>query len=335
MTKTKTMNDTLPGEYPHPTTPRWRLLRAGIQNVWEYDDVRLVFHRGRLLLHGQNEAGKTKAMELLLPFLLDASLQPHRLDPFGSDARPMRWNLLNEGNPDVQLAIGYVWLELGRLEGQTPRYCTIGAGLRAKRSTPKVDDWYFITGLRPDVELSFYGEGRVPLTQGALEDLLADRGVIYESAARYREALNAQLFGLPGDQYAALVDALLQLRRPQLSKKLDPDELPRLRGESLPPLDGAVVGTLAEGFERLDRHRQERDESAATLEGVKGFLKVYRGYAASFARARARQLTGAESAFHGARDGLRDAEQKREAAAARQAELASAIIALDRDGQAL
>jgi len=331
----KTTSLALPGERPIPTTPRWRFLRAGIQNVWEYDDARFVFHHGRLLLHGQNEAGKTKALELLLPFLLDASLQPHRLDPFGSDSRPMRWNLLNEGNADTQIAIGYVWLELGRLEGTAPQYCTIGAGLRAKRSTPAVDDWYFITGLRPDADISFLGEGRVPLTRGALEDLLADRGEVYDSAGTYREALNARLFGLSGDQYSALVDALLQLRRPQLSKKLDPDGLSELLGKSLPPLDATVVGTLAEGFERLDRHRRERDESAATLEGVKGFLKIYRGYVASFARARARQLTGADSAFHSARGARREAEQQKERAHARQVELADTIASLERDHQAL
>ena len=67
-----------PTSLPEPTTSRWQLLRAGIQNVWEYDDQRFVFHRGRLLLRGQNESGKTKAMEVLLPFLFDADLQPQR-----------------------------------------------------------------------------------------------------------------------------------------------------------------------------------------------------------------------------------------------------------------
>ena len=61
-----------PAALPIPGGERWTLLRVGIQNVWEYDDRRFVFERGRLLLRGQNEAGKTKAMELLFPFLLDA-----------------------------------------------------------------------------------------------------------------------------------------------------------------------------------------------------------------------------------------------------------------------
>ena len=79
-----------PHALPEPTRARWTALRAGIQNVWEYDDRRFVFTRGRLLLRGHNEAGKTKALELLFPFLLDADLAPQRLDPFGSTARPMR-----------------------------------------------------------------------------------------------------------------------------------------------------------------------------------------------------------------------------------------------------
>ena len=110
---------TAPQKLPVPTTSRWQLMRAGIQNVWEYDDCRFVFHRGRLLLRGQNESGKTKALEVLLPFLLDANLQPHRLDPFGSNARAMRWNLLNEGNTDVTVAITAASSRTGR-SGKLP-----------------------------------------------------------------------------------------------------------------------------------------------------------------------------------------------------------------------
>src|SRR5438128_2390676 len=148
---------------PDPETDRWRLLRAGIQNVWEYDDQRFVFHRGRLLLRGRNESGKTKALELLLPFLLDADLSPERLDPFGSTARPMYWNLLNANNEETKVAIGYVWLEFGRRGAVGPEFCTIGAGLRAKRdSTNKVDVWYFLTTQRIDVDLHPLDGDRVP-----------------------------------------------------------------------------------------------------------------------------------------------------------------------------
>ena len=58
-------------------TDRWQPSRAGMLNVWRYYDEVFTFHRGRLLLRGPNGTGKSKALELLLPFLLDANLRPH------------------------------------------------------------------------------------------------------------------------------------------------------------------------------------------------------------------------------------------------------------------
>jgi len=324
-----------PTALPDPGTSRWQLLRAGIQNIWEYDDQRFVFQRGRLLLRGQNESGKTKALEVLLPFLFDADLQPQRLDPFGSTARPMRWNLLNDSNPDVSVAIGYVWLELGRIEEGTPRFCTVGAGLRAKRSVPGVENWYFVSSQRVDVDLRLYDANRVPLTRAALGDALAGRGQLFDRASDYRRAVNGLLFGMPNEQYSALIDALLQLRRPQLSKQLDPEELSRILSASLPPLDTGVVGTLAEGFERLDRHRAEREELAGTLSGLRAFLDVYRGYVASFVKSRALDLTRAESAYHASRAAVREVEERQQLTARRQLELAETLVQLQREGDAL
>ncbi len=320
---------------PRPTSARWQMLRAGIQNVWEYDDQRFVFQRGRLLLRGQNESGKTKALEVLLPFLLDASLSPQRLDPFGSTARAMRWNLLNEGNPDVTIAIGYVWLELGRCEDGTEQFLTLGAGLKARRTGPQVDDWYFLTAQRVDADLHPLDERRQPLTRAALEQAIGGAGAVYDRPADYRRALNDQLFGLSLEQYGALVDALLQLRRPQLSKQLDPAELSGILTASLPPLDPSVIGALAEGFERLDRHRVEREEYQATAEGVRTFLEVYRRYAAAFARGRSLELTRAESTFHAARARKREVEATLQLAVSSREACQKQVRALEDEGQEL
>ncbi|MCA1674566.1 MAG: hypothetical protein LC799_21050, partial [Actinobacteria bacterium] len=67
------------------STGRWQPSRAGIVNVWRYLDEVFAFHRGRLLLRGANGTGKSKALELLLPYLFDANLRAHRLSTFGSD----------------------------------------------------------------------------------------------------------------------------------------------------------------------------------------------------------------------------------------------------------
>ncbi|MEV2275955.1 SbcC/MukB-like Walker B domain-containing protein [Nocardiopsis sp. NPDC049922] len=78
--------------------PRYRLERAGIRNVWQYDDQVLDFAEGRLLLRGRNGAGKSKALEMLLPFLLDGDIR--RLDTTGTNRTSLRW-LMSEGpRPD-------------------------------------------------------------------------------------------------------------------------------------------------------------------------------------------------------------------------------------------
>ncbi|MBL8915429.1 MAG: TIGR02680 family protein [Archangium sp.] len=316
-------------QLPVAESARWQMLRAGIQNVWEYDNQRFVFHKGRLLLRGQNESGKTKALEVLLPFLLDASLHAHRLDPFGANARSMHWNLINESNPKTTVSIGYVWLELGRLNSGTAEYWTVGAGLKARRASTQVDDWYFATPKRVDEALHLYDANKVPLTRPNLEAALGTDGTVFGSSAAYRRALNEKLFGLGPDQYGALVDALLQLRRPQLSKGLDPEELSRILSASLPPLDPNVIGTLAEGFDRLERHRSDREDCQATLGAVRTFLDVYRQYAGTIAKGRALEVTRADSSFHAARAKLKETEAARDAALRALDDLNAAIESLE------
>lgn len=77
------MTSTLPIDVvlgiPEPERGRWQPLRAGILNLYLYDEQVFAFHRGRLLLRGNNGTGKSMALEVLLPYLLDADLTPSRL----------------------------------------------------------------------------------------------------------------------------------------------------------------------------------------------------------------------------------------------------------------
>ena len=79
---------------PTDPTPRYRLERAGIRNVWQYDDHVLEFAEGRLLLRGRNGAGKSKALEMLLPFLLDGDVR--RLDTTGTNRTSLRWLMADD-----------------------------------------------------------------------------------------------------------------------------------------------------------------------------------------------------------------------------------------------
>ncbi len=73
--------------------------------------------------------------------------------------------------------------------------------------------------------------------KAALEERLGDCGVVYGNAGNYRTAVRTTLFpGLTEQRYDALITALLQLRAPKLSQRLDPALLSTLLSRVLPPL---------------------------------------------------------------------------------------------------
>ncbi len=310
-------------ERPAPDLPaaeseRFAPLRAGILNLWQYDDQELRFHQGRLLLRGENGTGKSKALELLLPFLLDADLSPHRLDPFAGTARTMYWNLLEGERHESR--VGYVWLELGRREAsgapgggsEAPVYWTIGCGLRATRRTRRVDSWYFVARRRVGGDLALVTPQNVPLLKDELVRTLGDDGTVYDTGKDYRERLDQLFFALGQDRFAALRHLLLQLRRPQLSQKLDPGSLSDLLAESLPPIDSDLVAELSEGFERLEEDERELVRVEAAGRQVESFIEVYRSYGRGVARARAAAVRQADSRYHKTAAEVREAEAERD-----------------------
>lgn len=214
---------------------RWVPRRAGIVNVWRYYDEVFEFDQGRLLLRGQNGSGKSKALELLLPFLFDASLRANRLSTFGTGDRTMHWNLMGDGSSGAT-RVGYVWIEFG-FAGDPDRWFSCGARLAATSRTSAVGVDFFTTDLRVGVGGGVRlvnGSGQ-PLTRAALEEALGRRGTVYPTAGDYRAAVRAALFpGMSEARYDALITALLQLRMPKLSQRLDPALLSTLLSRALP-----------------------------------------------------------------------------------------------------
>ncbi|MEW1648685.1 TIGR02680 family protein [Streptomyces sp. NPDC091219] len=270
-----------PTRAPSTARSRWQPYRAGILNVWRYYDETFTFHQGRLLLRGQNGSGKSKALELLLPFLFDASLRPNRLSTFGGSERTMHWNLLGEG-ASGKTRIGYVWMEFRRVgDDSTERWFGCGARLQASVHTSSVHADYFTTGTRiahPDGVL-LVNEAGQPLTRAALAETLHDHGEVHASAGDYRTAVRRELFAGMGEQrYESLLSALLQLRQPKLSERLDPSLLSILLSRALPPLGEGEITELAEGFERLDRQREHLkrlDEEVTAAETVAVRQRAY------------------------------------------------------------
>jgi uncharacterized protein (TIGR02680 family) len=310
---------------PAPSSERWKPLRAGLVDMFYYDAEEFWFHDGRLLLRGNNGTGKSKVLALTLPFLLDGELAPHRVEPDGDRQKKMEWNLLLGGKHPHSERLGYTWLEFGRQTADgTAEFRTIGCGLKAVTGRGIARHWFFVTQQRIGAGLELLPASRVPLTREKLRDEIAGQGMVYDRAGDYRRAVDEALFGLGEHRYEALINLLIQLRQPQLSKKPDERLLSRALTEALPPLSPALVTTVADAFRGLD---EERDALRA-LEEARGaadeFLRHYSRYAMIAAKRRAagprqahsryeqlgRDLTAAEEAFAAADSALLSAQRE-------------------------
>ena len=171
------------------------------------------------ILRGPNGSGKTKALEVLFPFVLDGRIDPKRLNPFAAEDRTMKSNLLFRG---VENAVGYVWLELRH--GGTGEAVTVGVGLHAARHRDTPARWHFVADGRVGADFSLITERRPAHDPKQLAEQIGDAN-LYTSPTDYRAALDHRLFGLGAERYEQLLTLILTLRRPQLARNLDPLKL--------------------------------------------------------------------------------------------------------------
>ena len=284
---------------PTPERTRWQPQRLGLVELFHYDSEEFWFRDGHLLMRGNNGTGKSKVLSLTLPFLLDAQLKSSRIEPDGDPGKKMAWNLLL-GRHDRRM--GYAWVEFGRMaESGVPQYLTLGCGLFAAAARPQVDSWFFmLEDQRIGEDIWLTSPQRVVLTRERLRDALEGRGQVFDTAAAYRRAVDERLFHLGPARYAALMDTLIQLRQPQLSKKPDEANLSNALTEALPPMSNDLLTDVADALNQLEENRRELEEYEALERAVGQFNQRYRVYASTQARRQARSLRSAQTGFDGA-----------------------------------
>ena len=253
---------------------RWQLSRGGIINVYQYENEVLSFGGGRLLLRGANGAGKTTAMNMLLPFLLVARLRG--LDATGeqSGTRILKsWML--DGHSDPQPA-GYLWVEFRRGD----EFFVCGCGLKASRSARNVRQWWFGTSKRPGLDFSLV-ENDVPLTEPELKIRLDGDPVFgrQQPLSDYRRLIEKRLFGgVPISHHIRLIN---KVRDPRIGDHVDV-EIPQLLKESLPELRDRILDNVAGSLDELEEHHREVVNLGLTAEALGGILRVYRSYCFSW-----------------------------------------------------
>jgi hypothetical protein len=287
---------------------RWTLNRAGIINVYQYGDEILQFGGGRLLLRGVNGSGKSTAMNMLLPFLLEGDTR--RIDAAGEQSGVLRsWMLAGRDEPQPQ---GYLWLEVANGDA----YLAFGCGIRANRSTDQVTTWWFITSRRPGIDLHLV-EGRVPVSKDVLRAAIGPDPVFgHEQRADYRRELRKRLFG--GADLEQYLHLLHVVRNPRVGDRLD-TELPQYLQDALPQLSDAALDDAAQPLEDLEEHRKNVSDLRSTAEALDAIQAVYRNYARTELHRLADRAADAARTAYARR---RDEEKAREtyAAAVRQRE---------------
>jgi uncharacterized protein (TIGR02680 family) len=308
---------------PQPTRLRWQPLRMGVIELFHYDSEEFWFRDGHLLLRGNNGTGKSKLLALTLPFLLDANLRPSRIEPDGDPAKRMAWNLLMNS---YDRRIGYAWIEFGRQgEDGLPRYLLLGAGLSAMAARGDVESWFFIvegdqTGPRLGEDLWLATKNRIVLGRERLREIIAGHGQVFETGASYRRAVDEHLFRLGTKRYDALIDTLIQLRQPQLSRKPDEAALSNALTEALPPLAIELLGDVAEALNQLEEDRRQLEEYQQLAQAVERFERRYRVYAGTVTRRQVRELRQAQTDFDNASRARNDAAERLERAQAAEAQ---------------
>ncbi len=268
-----------------PQLSRWRPLRAGIRNVWEYDDHLIDFADGRMILRGPNGSGKSNALALMFPFLIDGTMSAAAMDPFAG-GRSMKSLLLGSLRDDDPTSgrfrhdqrLGYVWMEFERSGGSSAddvQRVTIGCGARASAQSD-ARSWFFVTDRRVGTDLDL-APGGEPLTRGRLAEELGQPSV-FDTAEEYRAAVDRALYGLGAERLGKLVSLIRVLRRPQLAGKLDLDLLSSVLSQGLPAIEPAVLDDVAASLDDLEATQRELSDLLATRAVIDAFVPVYMAY---------------------------------------------------------
>lgn len=289
---------------------RWKMNKLGFLNFWLYDQEEFSLQDGHILLRGNNAAGKSITTQSFVPFILDGDRRPERLDPFGSRDRKMEFYLL--GDNEQEESTGYLYLEF-RKPG-TEEYRTIGVGMRAQQGKG-IDFWGFC--LRDGRRIGPNGlvlyekmdSQNLPLSKQKLRKLIGDPSCWAESQTAYKEMVNDQIFGFEDiRQYDQLVQLLIMVRAPKLSKDFRPTEVKKLLNLSLQVLTDDDLSAMVSTMEQMDNLEDTLHGYQAAIQDARTIRNEYDRYNRYILGRKGQTYLDAVSAAQRLRNQLRDAE---------------------------
>lgn len=279
---------------------RWQANKIGLINFWYYNDGQEYdFVKGRMLLRGSNGSGKSVTMQSVVPLLLDGNMSPERLDPFGTKDRKMSGYLLEEDDERDERT-GYLYMEFKRQDSDT--YITIGMGICAKKGK-KLDKWYFglSDGRRVGKDFFLYKETneKVTLSKKELMNRVGDGGMVCERQQEYMEYVNRQIFGFDTiEDYKEMIDLLIQLRTPKLSKDFKPSVINDILSNSLQALSEDDLRPMSEAIENMDTMSMNLKNRRASKVAAEKINQVFSQYNQWMLYEKTERLVNEEKEFH-------------------------------------
>lgn len=258
---------------------RYKINRIGILNYWLYDEEEFYFYDGKLLLRGTNGSGKSVTMVSFFPLLFDGNKNPERLDTFGSRDRKIEDYVLPstfEGNENTS----YLYMEFYNKEKD--KYLTIGIGLRAIRNRNVEFYGFAITDnrrIKQDFMLYKDSLRKIPLTKRELQIEIGNGGYFVTSTKEYKSMVNNLLFGFENESlYTELINLMLQLRSPKLSKDYKPTKLEEILSGVLEPLNEKDIAIMSESIENMNKYKEKINDLTNEYTAVKGLLHSFKDY---------------------------------------------------------
>lgn len=245
---------------------RWIASKFGLFNFWYYENQEFDLADGKILFRGTNGSGKSVTTQSFIPLLLDGDKRPNRIDPFGTKSRKIENYLLTDDK--IEDRIAYLYMQFKKEDSNT--YMTIGMGLRAKKGRQQVESCYFILkdGRQINKDLMLYKnkENMLPITFKQLETALGNGNFYTTSQQEYMKKVNENLFGYSDiESYKELLNLLISLRSPKLSKDFKPTVIYEILKDSLTTLSDDDLRTMAESMDNMDELNNKVEEYEKSL----------------------------------------------------------------------
>ncbi|HEU5354363.1 MAG TPA: TIGR02680 family protein, partial [Actinocrinis sp.] len=178
-------------------------------------------------------------------------------------------------------------------------YLTCGIGIKASKNSDAVTgSWRFVTAQRVGIDFGLVGPDDVPLELGELRKMIGDEAVYgSDESEGFQTKTSTLLYGIDEHRrYGDLLNLQRTLRNPDIGLRAVEGELERYLAQALPPLDPALVQSLAEKFSDLEAISENIKKLEAADTTLGRLMNTYRGYARGEYDRRADALRSARSA---------------------------------------